>query len=546
MRFAAIVVFGVLWQVVLARTEKVEDEPLFTAGFMSDTHVDPSPGSCDQVLAAYEFFKTKGVSLIANLGDIADRHYPDAYRAYRRVRETVYPDAAGRPKEVFVWANHDRTHFRGRENGDYTEAFEAAKPILGIGHDQIDRFEMGGYTFLIFPQWIDKRLDVYEKNIAEACAANPGKPVFVLNHVPPADTTKGSHGAGVRERRILDKYPQVVVFSGHTHGTLRDERLIWQKGFANVNLGSLSRWDGRFRRFIGRVSPPGENWTVGYLEFYRDRLVIRRFSLKDGAEIGAENPWTIRWGVDDGRYSPETRAKKALTPEFSADAVLTVTAVGEPMAEAVVTWPTCGLDRDTLGYRLRVESLRDGVWSMLAVRGISGDYWHEASEKPRRTFEDRLPAAFFEESVRYRFSVEPCGFYGKNGARIATEWTAPKKTKAEPLCVIDTGLPVLHGGEKFLLPESVQKLPPHTPLLAIVDATSGHAAGESLSFRMQGYPVKEIVSGWAHTEPGKVTRRYVIDFERGSGEQLIYLALPFAKRTLTLKLEKLHIERKTL
>ena len=520
---------------------KVDEAPLFTAGFMSDTHLDPSTDSCVRVRAAYEFFKATGVSLIANLGDIADRHYPEAYRAYRQVRETVYPDAASRPKEVFLWAHHDRTHFRGQENGDYTEAFEAAKPILGIEHDQIDRFEMGGYTFLIFPQWIDKRLDIYEKNIAGACAANPGKPVFVLNHVPPADTTEGTRGSRDLERRILDRHPQVVVFSGHTHGTLRDERLIWQKGFVNVNLGCLSRWSGNF---LGRVPPPVQVWTVAYLEFYRDRLVVRRFSLKDGSEIGADEPWTIRWGVDDGRYAPELRAKGAPEPNFPAGAVPTVTADGDPMRSVNVTWPAGEPDRGVLGYRLRIETRRDGGWQTLAVRETCSDFWRETDERAARMFTDCLPAAFFDEGARYRFSIEPYGFYGKVGARIFAEWTAPRKDAADPLCVLDSDLPVLHGGEKFLLPQCVQDLPPQTPLRAIVDAESEHGADEGLSFRIQGYPVKEVVSGWAHTEPGKVFRRYVIDFRRGSGKQLIYLAAPFSKPHLTLKLMRVRIERK--
>ena len=531
---------AVLWLCRELAADSSREKPLFTAGFMSDTHVDPSPGSCDRVRAAYEFFKSKGVSLIANLGDIADRHYPEAYRAYRQVRESVYPDAASRPREVFLWAHHDRTHFRGRENGDYTAAFEAAKPILGIGHEQIDRFEMGGYTFLIFPQWIDKRLDVYEKNIAEACAANPGKPVFVLNHVPPADTTEGTRGCRDRERRILDRYPQVVVFSGHTHGTLRDERLIWQKGFVNVNLGCLSRWGGNF---LGRVPPPVQVWTVAYLEFYRDRLVVRRFSLKDGSEIGADDPWTIRWGVDDGRYAPEVRAKGAPEPKFPAGAVPAATADGDPMQSVNVTWPAGGPDRGVLGYRLRVETCGDGGWQTLAVRETCSDFCRETNERAARTFTDCLPAAFFDEGARYRFSVEPYGFYGKTGSRISAEWTAPKKAEADPLCALDSGLPVLHGGEKFLLPKCVQDMPPQTPMRAIVDAESEHGVDESLSFRIQGYPVKEVVSGWAHTEPGKVFRRYVIDFKRGSGKQLIYLAAPFSKPELTLKLMRLRIER---
>ena len=86
MCFIAIVVFGAQCPITYAQAEKTGDKPLFTAGFMSDTHVKPAPGSCDRVRAAYEFFKAKGISLIANLGDIAERHYPDAYRAYRRAR----------------------------------------------------------------------------------------------------------------------------------------------------------------------------------------------------------------------------------------------------------------------------------------------------------------------------------------------------------------------------------------------------------------------------------------------------------------------------
>ena len=76
-------------------------------GLVTDTHVGTTMESCVRVRAALELFKQKGVEMVVNCGDIADHHYPDGYRCYRKTVNEVYPDPTSRPIERFVYAFHD-------------------------------------------------------------------------------------------------------------------------------------------------------------------------------------------------------------------------------------------------------------------------------------------------------------------------------------------------------------------------------------------------------------------------------------------------------
>ena len=68
-----------------------------------------------------------------------------------------------------------------------------------------------------------------KKEMTEAVAEANGTPVFVLDHYPPFDTTAVSRLWGNRpRRRLAERFPQVIRISGHSHGSLRNERNIWQ------------------------------------------------------------------------------------------------------------------------------------------------------------------------------------------------------------------------------------------------------------------------------------------------------------------------------
>ncbi|MBQ1213194.1 MAG: metallophosphoesterase, partial [Clostridia bacterium] len=91
-------------------------------------------------------------------------------------------------------------------------------------------------------KWIDETLAKITKD-------NPDQYVFFVTHPTVANTVYGSEDdfePGHNRWRstnlgaVLEKYPQVITFSGHTHSPIFDERCIMQTGFTAVNTGSTA------------------------------------------------------------------------------------------------------------------------------------------------------------------------------------------------------------------------------------------------------------------------------------------------------------------
>ena len=229
-----------------------DEKPLLRIGVMTDTHIGKTKESCRRVRMAYELFRKHGVDLMANVGDVADYHYPTGYEAYRETVEEVFADvpAAKRPKELFVYAAHDHFNYGGPKkrslwSKDATPAFADMERLIGASNGPYAQGSVKGFPYVVFPQSMTEGLDLKrcDKMIADAVAANPSKPVFVFAHIPPHGTTRSGSGSKPK-REMLNKYPQVVNLSGHTHGSLVDERAIWQGEFTSVNVGCLQNWEG--------------------------------------------------------------------------------------------------------------------------------------------------------------------------------------------------------------------------------------------------------------------------------------------------------------
>ena len=84
--------------------------------------------------------------------------------------------------------------------------------------------------------WLKQQLDI-------AVADTPDKPVFVTHHEHNTETVYGSsvyEGWGVPYfKAILNQYPQVVDFSGHSHFPLNDPRSVWQGKYTAVGTGAI-------------------------------------------------------------------------------------------------------------------------------------------------------------------------------------------------------------------------------------------------------------------------------------------------------------------
>ncbi len=112
---------------------------------------------------------------------------------------------------------------------------------------------IGGYHFLFLSpdtnsgynfseearEWLAEHLEV-----AAMDDESGEKPIFVFQHEHIKGTVYGSENWGVSDLTdILEKYPQVIDFSGHSHYPMNDPRSIWQGSFTALGTSTLSYYE---------------------------------------------------------------------------------------------------------------------------------------------------------------------------------------------------------------------------------------------------------------------------------------------------------------
>ena len=131
-------------------------------------------------------------------------------------------------------------------------AYEEADAHLLVGDYHCIILNMDRYAD--YSKFSSSRLEWLERRLKIAVAEDPTgeKPIFVFQHVPASGTVNGiTSGGDTALREVLNKFPQVVDFSGHSHSSLTNPRSIWQEEFTAINTGglaylSLSLWmDGK-------------------------------------------------------------------------------------------------------------------------------------------------------------------------------------------------------------------------------------------------------------------------------------------------------------
>ena len=497
-----------------------DGNPIFKVGLVTDTHVRKTRKSCERVELAYRLFKKHGVEMIVNCGDIADKFYPEGYAHYCAVRRETYPDPAKAPRELYVWANHDRMAYPEDDSKNPFLAFPKVKELLGIPNEAYDEVSLKGFTFLVFPQWLDAKR--YESTIAKACAANPGKPVFIFDHVPPLGTTANSYSWGSSGRRsILSKYPQVINITGHAHGSLRDEQNIWQGAFTSVSVGSLAQWGGDL---VGRQVPTLQNWSCIVMEVYASRAVFRRFELQQGVEIGADAPWTVTWPYDPSNapYDPKRLCASRPKPQFPAGAKLSFKVDGTPFSSLAVTFPATTDTATTHHYRLEMARRgADGAWRTFARRETRGEYHLPVDARGATLTDATISAGYFTPGETCRFSVTPVNFWGGEGETISAEWTPPEVKRVTRIW---EGVPApardgekfkFNGNAEFSFPVGVwENIPVGTKLRLTADLLLEQGDVRGVNFMLQSMPGKKRPFGSVLTPNGLSDLRYVVEFKR--------------------------------
>ncbi len=331
--------------------KEVVTTPLLRIGILSDVHVSRSVWGDQQherLEKALRFFKAKGVDGVLIAGDLQEN--TDAATAMVNIEEVtdiwfeVFPDSKNdltgeKVEPLFIYGNHDiglvDTQYWPERLGTYEEAWIK---------------EIKGYQF-VGVHYTNEFSDLAANLAAQAEEKSNGKPFFFTQHQPVKETVfdanEGLRGTGGPMYDVLRKYNNCVVFTGHTHIPITDERSIWQTNkkrgaqFTAVNCATTN-----YASLSGGLTVNGDADATQqgmYMVVDGNNVTLERYSFADMKLDYTQDPPAVKisevtslgepWKFDASQrskrpYDYESRAEQAHQPVFAEDAKLDISSVG--------------------------------------------------------------------------------------------------------------------------------------------------------------------------------------------------------------------------
>ncbi|WP_243156196.1 metallophosphoesterase [Clostridium sp. C2-6-12] len=237
----------------IATEDKKENTPLkngITFGVLGDIH-----NNIDSFQEAIEDFHNLDptMDLLVLNGDTVDQGKEESYTAIKNViskNENLLPKII-----IKNIGNHEFYNYEAGTNSSEQVKVFINRYLDFAGEEKVyhDKW-VGGYHFISLgsedgnskttdsvrafisddqQKWLkDKLEEKYEK----------GKPIFVFLH---QHLNNGNTGwIGVEQskevRKILSKYPEVILFTSHTHSDLNDSSILFKQPFTMAHTGAVS------------------------------------------------------------------------------------------------------------------------------------------------------------------------------------------------------------------------------------------------------------------------------------------------------------------
>lgn len=315
------------------------------------------------------FLKDNEVDMILFAGDIGDLGTRFAFQTYMNVFEQVYGD--DKPIVQTIMGNHD---YWNKSVFTATNHKKAFKEI--IGHSPWTHYVVNGYHFIgaspdsgNMSKGYKKTAEWLDNELKAASEDSDGKPIFVVTHNQPKNTSYGSEDWGDETLdAVLSKYPNVINYSGHVHYSLLDERSIWQGDYTVINTQSLSYTEMEEGKENGTIPPNADTTPMGYImEIDNNKIEIHRYNFADGKEEKSEMLWQfdLPFG-NDKKYSFDNRKSVNKAPEMP-NAQGTATINGE---NAVFTFPAGSDDDFVHSYKIVDSSNNEKLFFSDFYNGI--------------------------------------------------------------------------------------------------------------------------------------------------------------------------------
>ena len=340
--FTALLLLLLTGNMLIAGNETTgKDLPRFAV--ISDIHFGSARGEgalTNVTRALKNMLAKEPLDALFVVGDLTENGKPEQYDQLL----SVFNDKTLVPEKLpvyYLMGNHDNQSKTGKPAEIYKEKLKQPLHQFLI---------IKGYPFITLSQNGEKSIDYNAETkkfladkLAYASRKYPKKPVFVFVHVPAMNTCYGSTEnvawGGEALTSILNKYPQAIVFTGHSHMPVGDPRSIHQDKFTAVNDGSTT-YTGAER---DEVSNNGkEDWgknlniTEGLIVnvLNNGNVKIERWDTYRNEEMTPQ--WTVEAPHDGSRFTYKNR-KGLPAPVFANGAAPTVRVVRED--SCIVAFP---------------------------------------------------------------------------------------------------------------------------------------------------------------------------------------------------------------
>lgn len=343
-----------------------ENDIVLTFGAISDIHLEKNSSynteakfaAALNVLAQYTEDRGNLLDAVVVVGDIGEKK--DNITTFKAIYESV-----NLPGELFfTLGNHDQEAkysgvsltlkdykdvlgdlYFANEYNDFTTGsrhmvlngsnFIVVQPECYINSNGEDEVKFSDATVA----WLDAKL-------AEITAADPNAYVFVFVHAMIEDTCYGSdlevnvNGGDDGSywytsdlTSTLEKYNQVITFSGHLHFPINDERSIMQDKFTSIGTGSvayLAIEDG-YTNVNGTVPTSAGSVSVGHLVEVDSHGNVRVTRIDFANATDMADPWVLDAPTADGAHLTKYSANRAdknnapsmagVTPEIAVSVI---------------------------------------------------------------------------------------------------------------------------------------------------------------------------------------------------------------------------------
>jgi len=314
----------------------VQQEDRLVFAVISDVHMGNSSGAGYGVKVPQALRHLTGhgkLDALAVVGDLTENGSTDQYKEFIQFFGSKQNILNPVDNYLFMMGNHDNYDSNGQSN------FMTGLRIFNGGKSYpLHQYVLiKGYPFITISDlgpanndnnasdgtnsYPIESVNTLRYYMEQAAKDAPGKPIFVFTHVPPRWTCFGTwdefeNDAWAMEvlNPILNKYPQAVVFCGHSHYPLGDPRSIHQGSNPNsernnyytvINTSSTTYLEINPGAVDEGIHP--ENYAYAtegmiVLEQPDGDIEIRRYDTYRDVEIDPEHRWVLKAPFDGSQF----------------------------------------------------------------------------------------------------------------------------------------------------------------------------------------------------------------------------------------------------